>query len=145
MSMNISTQLPLDPVRTTSPSQHGTEPAASPKSAVDVGGAGGNQIQQLQVAEAAKAVDEAAKAKEEREKAEQDPSELDDVVKNLNEHIQQYRRELQFKVDNDSGRTVVKVMDVENDEVIRQIPSEEVLALSKRLSELTGTVFQEKA
>ena len=36
---------------------------------------------------------------------------------------------LQFSIDDKSGETVVKVMDVEKEEVIRQIPPEEVLAL----------------
>jgi flagellar protein FlaG len=38
-------------------------------------------------------------------------------------------------VDEDLGRIVVKVMDHETKEVIRQIPADEVLQLAKRLKE----------
>ncbi len=125
--MNIPTQLPLDPSKvaiTPQPSQRvqNTEPT---------------QVEMLPLAPS----DEAEKAEEVDKRRDA----LDDVVKNLNDHVQQYRRELQFQIDDESGRTVVKVMNVENGEVIRQMPSEQVLAMSHQLSEITGTMFQEKA
>lgn len=52
---------------------------------------------------------------------------------------------LQFSIDDDSGRTVVKVMDTETDEVIRQMPSEEVLAISKALDKLKGLLLKQQA
>lgn len=42
---------------------------------------------------------------------------------------------LQFNIDEDSGEMVVKVMDIEKDEVIRQIPPKEVLALAAAFKE----------
>lgn len=57
--------------------------------------------------------------------------ELDYAVSRLNEYIQHSRRDLHFSVDKDSGRVVVKVIDSETREVIRQIPSEEVVALAR--------------
>lgn len=59
--------------------------------------------------------------------------ELDYAVNKLNEYIQNSRRDLHFSVDKDSGRVVVKVIDSETREVIRQIPSEEVIALAHGL------------
>lgn len=64
-----------------------------------------------------------------------DPGRLDDAVRGLNEHVQTVQRELQFTVDKDSGHTVIKVMDMETQEVIRQIPSEEALSVARQLSE----------
>lgn len=52
---------------------------------------------------------------------------------------------LEFSIDDDSGRTVVKVMDTETDEVIRQMPSEEVLAISKALDKLKGLLLKQQA
>lgn len=52
--------------------------------------------------------------------------------------VQNVQRNLNFSVDEDSGETVVKVIDAQSDEVIRQIPSEEMLALARRLRELEG-------
>ena len=58
-----------------------------------------------------------------------------DDVSNLNQLVRDLHRELKFSVDDDSGETVVKVIDKETDEVVRQIPSAEVLRLRKRLEE----------
>jgi len=68
-------------------------------------------------------------------KDEIDPKKLDDAVRDLNEHIQVVQRELHFSVDEDSGRTVIKVMDLATQEVIRQIPNEEALTYARKLSE----------
>lgn len=61
--------------------------------------------------------------------------EIDDAVQDINEYIQAVHRELQFSVDKDSGRTVIKVMDMETQEVIRQIPNEEALKFARMLEE----------
>jgi len=53
-----------------------------------------------------------------------------------NQISQNIQRRLSFQVDDDSGKTVVKVFDRETEELIRQFPPEELLALSKRLREL---------
>lgn len=45
-------------------------------------------------------------------------------------------RSLRFKVDSDTGSTIIRVIDRQTDETIRQIPPEELLTLSKRLKEL---------
>lgn len=67
------------------------------------------------------------------------------AVEDINSHLESLRRDLQFSVDDDSGSTVVKVVDPETDEVIRQIPAEEVLELRKRLEEAEGVIFRGEA
>ncbi len=52
---------------------------------------------------------------------------------------------LQFSLDEDTGRTVVKVVDSGTNEVIRQIPSEELLAISKALDMFSGLLLKQKA
>ena len=64
-----------------------------------------------------------------------DAKKIDDVVQDINEHIQAAHRELLFSVDEDSGRTVIKVMDMNTKEVIRQIPNEEALKFARMLEE----------
>lgn len=59
---------------------------------------------------------------------------LKGVVSSLNRFIQNYRRDMQFSIDESSGQVVVKVIDMETHEVIRQIPCEEVMALARGLS-----------
>lgn len=69
--------------------------------------------------------------------------ELDYAVSRLNEYIQNSQRDLHFSVDKGSGRVVVKVIDSATQEVIRQIPSEEVIALAQGLGlkESAGALF----
>lgn len=52
---------------------------------------------------------------------------------------------LEFSVDQDSGRTIVRVVDVETKDVIRQIPNEEALAIAKSLDKLQGVLIRQKA
>lgn len=68
--------------------------------------------------------------------------EVEEVVSNLNEFVQNIRRDLSFTVDEDSGRTVIKVIDSETDQVIRQIPPEDVINVAKRLAEMSGVILQ---
>ena len=66
------------------------------------------------------------------------------AVDNLNNYVQTIRRALQFSVDENSGRTVIKVLDAETKEVIRQIPAEEVISLSRTLGRKDSLIFSEK-
>ncbi|HEX5127273.1 MAG TPA: flagellar protein FlaG [Rhodocyclaceae bacterium] len=53
-------------------------------------------------------------------------------------------RNLQFSIDDATGRTVVKIVDAKTKEVIRQIPSEEILALTSSMSKLSGLFIKQK-
>ncbi|MEP5765411.1 MAG: flagellar protein FlaG [Halieaceae bacterium] len=53
----------------------------------------------------------------------------------ISSFVQKVSRELRFAVDDNTGRTVITVMDQNTDQVIRQIPGDEVLALAKVLEE----------
>ena len=55
------------------------------------------------------------------------------AVKQLNAAVQSVRRELEFSVDEDSGRTIVKVTDSKTGDVIRQMPAEEALEVSRHI------------
>ena len=52
---------------------------------------------------------------------------------------------LQFSVDQESGQTIVRVVDVETKDVIRQIPNEEALAIAKSLGKFQGLLIEQKA
>lgn len=69
---------------------------------------------------------------------------LEQSVKDLNALVQELQRELNFSVDEASGEMVVKVVDRQTEEVVRQIPSEEVLRLRQRLEQATGALFSDK-
>ena len=70
---------------------------------------------------------------------------LTQAVKQIQDVIKQTAQSLQFSIDKDSGSTVVKVVDTESKKVIRQIPSEEVLAIAKALDKLQGLLVKQQA
>lgn len=49
--------------------------------------------------------------------------------------VQSIQRQLRFSVDEVTGRKVVKVIDAETNETIRQIPAEEIMAISRQMSD----------
>lgn len=69
---------------------------------------------------------------------------LTQVMDRLNELVQSIRRELNFSVDEDSGHTVIKVIDSETQEVLRQIPPEDVLTLLQHLQDFDSGFVREK-
>lgn len=65
-------------------------------------------------------------------------------VSKLNQYVQDIQRELHFSVDKESNQTVIKVLDRDSGEVIRQIPAEEALQLARRLEDLDGLLVREE-
>ena len=66
---------------------------------------------------------------------EQEQARVNQAVSDLNDFVQNIQRSVHFSVDEDSGQTVVRVIDRETDELIRQIPSEEILNIARSLEE----------
>jgi flagellar protein FlaG len=60
---------------------------------------------------------------------------LKQAVSQLNDHVQNMQRDLQFSIDQESGTMVVKVIDTKSEKVIRQIPTEETLRIARSLVE----------
>lgn len=59
--------------------------------------------------------------------------------------VQDIQRNLDFSVDDSSGQIVVKVIDGESGQLVRQIPSEELLRLSERLEDMRSLLFKTQA
>lgn len=79
-----------------------------------------------------------------------DPRAVEQAISELNQYAQNLQRSLQFSVDKASGQTIVRVLDATTKEVIRQIPSEEFLAIAERLRQqsnasTTGVLVQASA
>lgn len=71
---------------------------------------------------------------------------LDAAVSKLNDYVQNVQRTLSFSVDKDTGMTVVKVIDTQTNELVRQIPAENVLKLAADIDKQTANLFvQERA
>lgn len=63
-------------------------------------------------------------------------AELGDAVESINQFVNAQMRTLNFSVDENSGKAVVKVIDFETKDVIRQIPGEEVLKMASAIKKL---------
>ncbi|HZX28835.1 MAG TPA: flagellar protein FlaG [Telluria sp.] len=70
---------------------------------------------------------------------------LDQAVANINKTLQDLSQDLEFSVDKDSNRTIVKVVDQKTKEVIRQIPSPEALEIAKALDTVRGLLIKQTA
>ncbi|WP_193583177.1 flagellar protein FlaG [Laribacter hongkongensis] len=72
-----------------------------------------------------------------------------DSLEKAREQVQELfkltQSELKISIDDDLGVQVVKIMDTSTDEVIRQIPSEEMLELAKSLDKVLGLLVRDKA
>lgn len=74
----------------------------------------------------------------------QEEAQLKDAAEKTNEFVKELSQKLQFSVDKDTGKTVVKVIDQQTEEVIRQIPAKEMLEIAKALDLLQGLIIRKK-
>lgn len=71
---------------------------------------------------------------------------LKKAVEDINRAMRQSHRNLEFSVDSDTNRVVVRLTDTETGEVIRQIPTEETLAISRSIGEFQqGLLLKQQA
>ncbi|WP_350976599.1 flagellar protein FlaG [Shewanella sp. AC34-MNA-CIBAN-0136] len=70
-----------------------------------------------------------------------DEAQLQQVAKDLTDMVAMMQKGLKFSVDDDSGKQVIKVQDIESGDIIRQIPSEEALELAKKISDVSGVLM----
>ena len=60
---------------------------------------------------------------------------IEQAAQRMNDHVQLVNRQLEFKIDEDSGRTVITVLDSDTQEIIRQIPNDEALRFAQKLQQ----------
>jgi len=61
------------------------------------------------------------------------------IAARLDEFMKESGRNVEFRVDDDAHATVITVRRADSGEVVRQYPTEEALALLRRLNEHSGT------
>lgn len=84
-------------------------------------------------------------SRDELEATKQSREPIEDAVVAIQSFVQNIRRDLNFSLDDSSGRVVVKVTDGASGEVIRQLPSEEALRLAESLEEVRSLLFKAEA
>jgi flagellar protein FlaG len=109
---NVVLKLPRSPSK--------PEPAAESSAPRQTTAVGGNPLPEL-----------ASQARDTTEAA----AELVEATQNVSDYIQTVSRSLQISVDKDLGSTVIKVLDTDTDQLIRQIPAEEILQIARFIAE----------
>lgn len=68
-----------------------------------------------------------------------------EAMRQVRDYVKEVVPELDFSIDDNTGRLVVKLMDMSTNEVLRQIPTEEILHVAKMLDKLQGLLYNDKA
>ena len=71
--------------------------------------------------------------------------ELNKAINKIEKFVSSTPSDIQFSLDDASGVTVVKVIDRSTKEVIRQIPSKEMLEIAQALERLQGLLIRQQA
>lgn len=73
-------------------------------------------------------------------------TQLQNVVDSINKVMKQSSKNLEFAVDTDTKKSIVKLVDSETGDVIRQFPSEEALAISRSIENIQkGLLLKQEA
>ena len=72
-------------------------------------------------------------------------AQLQTAVKAANDFIKPINNGIEFSLDKESDKMIVKVVDVATKEVIRQFPSEEMIALAQALDKIQGLLIKQNA
>lgn len=63
------------------------------------------------------------------------------AAQQIDSYLKSIGREVEFRVDDETGTTVVTVRETATGDVIRQIPNEEVLQLARRFAASSGSLL----
>lgn len=134
MQNTISTQLPVDMSRSSANGQSSQVRPADP------------QLQAQQNADTSRPVPVTGKGSQSGGTENRaNPESVQDAVGKINDFLKVVQRDLQFSVDEESGRTIITVVDAETQEIVRQIPPEEILSIAENLEEVSGLLFKAEA
>lgn len=70
---------------------------------------------------------------------------VEDAVKRIADFVVPSQSALSFSVDDVSGTQVVTIVDTQSNEVVRQFPSKEAIAIARALDKLQGLLIKDKA
>ena len=73
-----------------------------------------------------------------------DTKQLVQAVNQINQIVQSVTPCVEFTIENGSNAVIVKVVDVQTQEVIRQFPSEAAIGIAQALDNLQGLLLQHK-
>ncbi len=74
-----------------------------------------------------------------------DAERVADATRKVEELFQTVRRNLNFRQDPGTGRTIVSVIDADSGELVRQIPAEQMIRMAEHLEYVNGLLLGERA
>lgn len=70
---------------------------------------------------------------------------IEQAVDEIRRKIEPVAQNLLFTIDKDTGKTIVRLIDSSTKEVLRQIPSEELIAIARSLGKSQSGLIERKA
>ena len=99
---------------------------------------------QLAVGRAAPVAVSTSRAAEDTEE-EATPVQVETAVNQVNAALEIRSIGIQFEIDKDTDKVIVKVIDRNSGEVIRQVPNEEVVRIARVMGEMSGLLVDNAA
>lgn len=136
MSIPAINTSPALPVSVSAPSMSSTKPDAGTRPLLP------QAVEQS--ASAPPTTEESRSTRETQPPQEPNPTDLKQALKEVQTAINSVANDLRFSIDEDTGRTLIKIVDRQTDEVIKQIPSEELLRIAKALDKFQGLLVKQE-
>lgn len=135
------------PVTMPSSPQTPASGSAQPTSSPQTGGITGNAEANEKTSSTPVVKAEADKEKEKEKTAASKPSQdmIEKTIEQINKSITTFNREMHVSVHEKTKRIMVKVMDTDENKVIREVPPEKVLDAFARTLELAGIIVDKKS
>lgn len=80
-----------------------------------------------------------------KDKEAQEDAKAKAAAEDIQKFFHEVKRNLEFSIDEASGKVIVKVIASDSGEVVRQIPNAEILKLAESLSDANSLLFRAKA
>ena len=134
----------IDSIGTSTPAQPAVKSAADSSAAVTARASGGGGTAAATAALGASASTAAATGAA-GSKPEPTAEQVKQAVSDVNKALADNNQGIEFSIDQDSKRTVIKVIDQTTKEVLRQFPTQQALDIAKSLEQKSGMLLQDTA
>lgn len=73
-----------------------------------------------------------------------DSKQLEDVFDDFKKKFDYLNKHLKVEIDEELNRPVVRIIDNETNEVVRELPPEEMVQLAKKIDQMVGLLFEKE-
>jgi flagellar protein FlaG len=79
------------------------------------------------------------------ETTEASAEQIQSAINKIQQSVPLAQQNMQFSVDDETGKTVVSITDKDSGELIRQVPSEELMEIAKNIGRMQGLLVNNQA